>query len=153
MLDVHGLSILLAIAAMLHVTEEFIWPGGFIAWYRELCPPQEKGRGPEYLIWINTLMMWFIILAMYFGNTQTGASIWLGVATMLVINAGFHILGVIRLRKYSPGIVTAVCLYIPLFIIGISQYLTTHLISTERIAIYLVIAIAYHMLSAKKQAQ
>jgi hypothetical protein len=33
-----ALSLILPAAIMLHVTEEFLYPGGFIEWYKEFRP-------------------------------------------------------------------------------------------------------------------
>ncbi|HTE10260.1 MAG TPA: hypothetical protein VK645_04805 [Chitinophagaceae bacterium] len=43
------LSLLLAIAIMLHVTEEFLFPGGFIEWYQFLVPSKQKEQDPVIL--------------------------------------------------------------------------------------------------------
>jgi hypothetical protein len=52
------LSILLAVSVMLHVTEEFLFPGGFPEWYARLIPPKTvKKTNSGFLVWINTLMM------------------------------------------------------------------------------------------------
>ena len=152
MLSVEQFSMLLAIAGMLHVTEEFLFPGGFIEWYRELMPPKTKGRGPAFLVWINTLMMWFIALALYYGNTSTGASIALAVASALAINGIFHIYGLLKLRKYSPGVVTGTFLYLPLIVIGAYCFWQSRLVTPAQLGIYLAIAIVYHFISARKQA-
>jgi hypothetical protein len=152
-MDVRNLSLLIAMAAMFHVTEEFIFPGNFIAWYREFMPPKTEGRGPEFLVWINTLMMFMIGLAMYWGNTPTGAAIWLSLAVVLAVNGGFHLYGVFKLRKYSPGVITGTLLYWPICIVGVVRLQPQGLVSMHQVGIYGAFAVIYHILSARRQAK
>ncbi len=89
------LSLFLTIAVMLHVTEEFLFPGGFPEWYARLVPPKTAGIKTGYLVWINTVMMCACALTLYFGGTKTGYSIWYYNAAIAAANACFHIWGVI----------------------------------------------------------
>ena len=71
------LAILLTIAVMLHVTEEFLFPGGFPEWYARLVPPKTANKSTTgFLVWINTLMMCANAFALYFGDSLHGYSIW-----------------------------------------------------------------------------
>lgn len=78
-----ALSLILPTAIFSHVTEEFLYPGGFIEWYKQFRPALADGIKPGYIVWINSLMI-----------------------------------GVFALKKYSPGVVTGVLFYIPLFVYG-----------------------------------
>src|SRR6201986_4819170 len=118
------LAILLTVAVMLHVTEEFLFPGGFPEWYARLIPPKTiKKNNTGFLVWINTLMMCVCALALYFGATDLGYSLWYYNAAIAAANAGFHIWGVAKLKAYSPGVVTGTLLYIPLFILGAMRFI------------------------------
>ena len=148
------LSILLPAAIMLHVTEEFLFPGGFPEWYREFVPPKnDQGIKTGYLVWINTLMIGVCVLPVYFGETLHGVSIWYYVAAIAAANACFHIWGVIKLKKYSPGVVTGVLLYIPLFIIGSKDLLSNHDLPISKAIIAISVAIAYHIFSVIRQGR
>jgi hypothetical protein len=46
-----------------------------------------------------------------------GAS-WVALASLLFSNACFHVVGTIRSRRYSPGVVTGVLAYMPLAFYG-----------------------------------
>src|ERR1700744_6438689 len=146
------LAILLAAAVMLHVTEEFLYPGGFPEWYARLVPPKTvKKSNTGFLVWINTLMMCACQFAFYFGSTLHGYFIWYYTAAIAAANACFHIWGVIKLKAYSPGVVTGTLLYLPLFLIG-----TTQLISTDKFPLYkaiiaIIVAIGYHIFSVIRQ--
>jgi Protein of unknown function with HXXEE motif len=107
MLTFSTLELLLPAAIMLHVTEEFLYPGGFPEWYTEFIPPKtDRGIKTGYLVWINTLMIGVCVLPVYYGETFHGFSTWYCVAAIAAANACFHIWGVIKLKKYSPGVIT-----------------------------------------------
>jgi len=147
------LLLLLPIAVMLHVTEEFLFPGGFIEWYQRLVPSKTKGIRPGYLVWINTFMMAMCVLPFYYGETLHGVSTWYCVAVIAAINACFHIWGVVKLKQYSPGVITGVLLYIPLFIVGTRQLLLTGAISWQQALIFFASAIGYHIFSVYRQGR
>lgn len=154
MITFSTLAILLAAAAMLHVTEEFLFPGGFADWYAKLVPPKKaKKNNAGFLVWINTFMMCAIAFAIHFGDTPLGHNIWYDVASILVANACFHIWGVFKLKAYSPGIVTAVLFYIPLFIIGTLQLVATGIIPWYRALFSISLGIGFHIFSLIRQGK
>lgn len=153
MIDFSTLAILLPAAVMLHVTEEFLFPGGFAEWYAQLVPPKTSGIKYGYLVWINTLMIGVCVLPFYFSGKPLSFSIWFCVAALAAANACFHIYGVIRLKKYSPGVITGTLLYLPLFIYGAKQILSSGDISYLKASIFIAIAIGYHLFSIIRQGR
>lgn len=147
------LALLLPIAIFLHVTEEFLFPGGFIEWYQKWIPSKTKGIRPGYLVWINTLMIGVCVLPLYFGETTHGINTWYLISIIAAINACFHIWGVIKIRIYSPGVITGVLLYIPLFVIGTRQLLLTGAITWGQALSFAAGAILYHIFSVIRQAK
>src|ERR1700744_2312485 len=103
------LTLLLPAAIMLHVTEEFLYPGGFIEWYQEWIPSRTKGIRPGYLVWINTLMIGGCVIPAALGARERGVGVWFTVAVIAAVKAIFHIVGVFRLKKYSPGFSRGSC--------------------------------------------
>src|ERR1700712_3657783 len=82
------LAIVLPAAIMLHVTEEFLFPGGFSEWYSRLVPPKTaKTTSYGYLVWINTLMIGICVLPVYLGDSYHGVSIWYCITAIAGINA------------------------------------------------------------------
>jgi hypothetical protein len=151
-MDFSLLTMCLLVGVMLHVTEEFQWPGGFVEWYRELVPPKTEGVRTGYLVWINTLMTGMAAVPLYLGPTSHGASIWFAVAIIGAANACFHLWGVWKLRKYSPGVVTGVLIYLPLALYGGVELLTSGLLEPWRAGIWFAVAIGYHLFSVRRQA-
>lgn len=148
------LAILLTVAVMLHVTEEFLFPGGFVDWYARLLPPKTlKKNNTGFLVWINTLMMFVCALALYFGNTGLGYTLWYFNAAIAAANACFHLWGAIKLKAYSPGIVTGVLLYIPLLIIGTQQLVCSGAIPLHKAIVAIVLGVGYHVFSVIRQGK
>jgi len=146
------LSLLLPAAIMLHVTEEFLFPGGFSEWYARLVPPKtDKGINNGYLVWINTLMIGVCVLPVYFGNKLHGFSSWYYIAAIAAANACFHIWGVVKLKAYSPGVITGTLLYIPLFVIGTVQLWGQF--PLYRMLICIAVAVGYHIFSVIRQGR
>jgi hypothetical protein len=101
--------------AALHIFEEFAWPGGFAAWYRSYHPYVAASLTPRFLIVANAICLAASFLLGCMGPSWSRSlSLWLILAALLAANAVFHVLGVFRLRRYSPGVVTGVLLYFPL---------------------------------------
>src|ERR1700744_2749019 len=152
-MDFNTLTLLLPAAIMLHVTEEFLFPGRFIEWYQELIPSKAKGTRPGYLVWINTLMIGVCVIPVALGLSPRGVNVWYCVMAIAGINAIFHITGVVKLKKYSPGVVTGVLLYLPLFIFGSWTLLSSGEIGWGRAAVMFGLAVGYHIFSAWRQKQ
>jgi uncharacterized protein with HXXEE motif len=146
------LAILLTVAVMLHVTEEFLYPGGFPEWYARLIPPKTvKKNNTGFLVWINTLMMCANAFALYFGDSLHGYSIWYYNAAIAAANACFHLWGVFKLKAYSPGVITGTILYLPLFIIGSIHLIGSGDLPLRRAIVAIVIGVAYHIYSVIRQ--
>jgi len=103
---------LVVIAA--HLLEEFVWPGGFAAWYRRIWPERAASVTPKFLVGINALNVLLAIGAGQWFDRPVGLGLWLVVASLAAANGVFHLRAVLRTGIYSPGVVTGVVLYIPL---------------------------------------
>jgi hypothetical protein len=148
------LAILLTIAAMLHVTEEFLFPGGFPEWYVRLVPPKTvKKSNTGFLVWINTFMMCACAFALYFGSTLHGYTVWYYVSAIAAANACFHIWGVAKLKAYSPGVVTGTLLYIPIFVIGTMQLVGSGELPIYKAIVAITVGVGYHIFSVIRQGK
>lgn len=146
------LAILLTAAVMLHVTEEFLFPGGFAEWYARFIPPKTiKKSNTGFLVWINTLMMCVCAFSLYFGDTRTGHAFWYYNAAIAAANACFHIWGTVKLKAYSPGVITGTILYLPVFVIGTNVLVVSKKMSLQTAIIAIAIGIGYHVFSVIRQ--
>ena len=103
---------------MAHICEEFVFPGGFSEWYRRYRPDAAVSFTPRYAVGINALLVALCLVIPLQGIRREGAALWLTIAAVLFANVLFHLRAVLRTREYSPGVVTATLLYVPLAVYG-----------------------------------
>ena len=116
------------LAASSHVFEEFVYPGGFRAWYRSYRPEIASSLSVRYLVTINVILLAVCALVAVAAPSPNGAANWFVLTSILFWNAIFHIRAAIRMRRYSPGVITSVALYIPLAVLGSWSLLQQRLI-------------------------
>lgn len=143
---------LIALAPLLcsiaHITEEFVFPGGFVKWYRNYRPAYAASITPRYLLLINSILLGAGALLAWLGlSWARGPSLWLILAAILGANAYFHIRGTFITRKYSPGVITGTLLYIPLFVIGNIYFLSHHIATLGMATFSLVVGASYQFWS------
>ncbi|HKR64380.1 MAG TPA: HXXEE domain-containing protein [Thermoanaerobaculia bacterium] len=134
-------------AAALHIVEEFFWPGGFTVWYREYRPEVTKSTSKRFLFWINAALLFGCASVGIDGPTPYGAALFLTMTALLFTNAVFHIRATIRMRRYSPGVITGIALYMPLTIIGYAAILRMRLASPGTMIIAAILGGAYPLYS------
>ena len=119
------LSWSLAGAASIHIIEEFAFPGGFKAWWCAYKPDIAASVSNRFLIIINGILIAFsVIVALAVSAPKgNGVAAWLTLAALLFSNAIFHIIGAIQTKRYSPGMISGIVLYIPLAIYGFAHFL------------------------------
>jgi len=132
---------LVAIAA--HVFEEFVWPGGFAEWYRHYPPGRTAKVSTRFLVIVNIVFVALALVPPLFGATTKGYAYWLVVAAIAGANGLFHLVATVRARKYSPGVVTGVLLYIPLAIVGGCQLIKLSLVAPATALQAVLLAAAY----------
>ena len=150
------------IAAALHVTEEFALPGGFGAWDRAYRPAIRSSITPQLHVVINLLLLALCAMVGLSGLGETGARLgslhfrsaippqlsgaaWVALAALLFSNAIFHIVGTIQSRRYSPGVITGVLLYIPLALFGGWRFIHGGGMPVSTAVIAVVIGASYHL--------
>jgi hypothetical protein len=137
-------------AVALHVFEEFVWPGGFAAWYRRYPPGATVIVTPQFLFLMNAVFAGLALLPPLLGSTPRALGIWIMVAAIAAANAVFHINATVRTRAYSPGVATAAVLYLPLGLIGGVWLIRDGLVAPGGLVQAMVIAIAYQAWSTWK---
>jgi hypothetical protein len=135
-------------AVALHLVEEFAWPGGFPDWYRRYRPERAASVTTAFLVWINVVLVVMALAAALLGPRPQGIALWLVVASIGAANGVFHLWATLKPRRYSPGVVTGMLLYVPLAIWGFWHFATSGLASTGTLLQALVIGPAYHLYAA-----
>jgi hypothetical protein len=134
-------------AAALHIVEEFAWPGGFTRWYYEYRPEVARSASRRFLFWINVALLAGCASAGIDGPTPYGAALFLTMTALLFSNAIFHLRATLRLRRYSPGVITGMTLYVPLAILGYATILRRGLASPGTAVVAAVLGCAYPFFS------
>lgn len=140
-----GWALLPAVA--LHIIEEFVWPGGFVRWYRSWRPELAPSMTPVFFILVNTLLLALCATAAMFSASPHGVALWLTVAALMAANGIFHLYGSLASHGYSPGTITGVLLYLPLAIYGFWQALASGGASTGTAVIALLLGGSYQFWS------
>lgn len=134
--------------AVLHIVEEFVWPGGFAEWYRSYRPTIAASFTTRFFVVFNAILLAVAFLLGWMGPMwPRGLSLWLILAALLGANGLFHVAGVISLKRYSPGVVTGVLLYIPLCGWGYWYFITTGVASLRFALISFVLGASYQFWS------
>ena len=133
----------LPLFVILHIVDEFVFPGGFMAWYRNYKSSVSSSFTVRYIVIINCVLVILCILPLVLGETLQSFVLWLSMASVIFFNALFHIRGNIKLGKYSPGIITSVLLYIPISMYGYWFFLSNHLVPIELAAQSSLIGLLY----------
>ena len=140
------LIFLLPITFGLHVTEEFIFPGGFIRWDNIFRPKYADTPG-SYYVKVNAIPgIASLLLALgafdYAGNfSPAGIRGWLAFSTFLTWNAFFHVRGAVHTGKYSPGMVTGLLLFVPLTITSYIHFTRAGAVDSLSVALCIAVAL------------
>ena len=133
-----------AICVAMHMTEEFIWPGGFSAWFRAYRPENALSFTPRFAFWINALLVVATLALGWIGPMWSrGVSLWLTIVAILGGNALLHIRGVVRMRRYSPGVVTGTLLYLPLCIGGYWYFMGSGAATLQMAVLSFLLGVSY----------
>lgn len=144
----HAVFWLPCVFVVLHIVEEFVWPGGFLAWHRIYRPDLAAGITPRFAIIANLLLVAAtVVLGVMGPGWSRGLSLWFVLASLLAGNAVWHARGSVRTRRYSPGVVTGIVLYVPLLLGGLWYFLDVRDASLQTIAIGCAMGITYQFWS------
>lgn len=140
-------------AASLHIFEEFVFPGGFVEWYRTYRPAVAASLTINFLVGINTLLLCSAAAVGIWGDTPSVVAAWLTIAAVLFVNACFHVRGASRTKRYSPGMLTGITLYIPLAVFGYIHFVSTGKASLGTAILAAIIGGSYQFISAANHAR
>ena len=134
-------------AASLHMSEEFLVPGGFLAWYRGYrADPSRINR--RFLAIVNVVLLAVCCDIGLLGRTPLGIAYWLAISALLCSNGIWHLWASYKSRTYSPGVVTGVALYVPLAVFGYSYFVRSGAASPGVAALACAIGGSYQFWSA-----
>jgi len=141
------------VAALAHIFEEFVFPGGFAERDRAFRPSIRESITPRLHVVVNALLVLLCVSVGIDAPTPLGVPMWLAVSALLASNAVFHVVGTIRLRRYSPGVVTGAGLYLPLAVYGYVHFLGSGRATAGTAVTAAVIGGSYHAWAAVMHAR
>jgi len=141
------------IASILHMVEEYFYPGGFMDVMKRLNPRFAPFVTTPMAVVINGLQLLLCVVAIMVGtNTPTFG---MSVAALLCINGWAHILGSIRTKDYVPGVITGTALYLPIsiyayyFFIGSGQLTANQILATVILGLlYQAVPLGYFLVAS-----
>lgn len=107
-------------ASLLHINEEYFFPGGFIEATQRLNPRLSKLANRAFHVTINAAFILLALAAALFGEANLVFS--LSIAFLLLFNALIHLGGTLIGGRYMPGLISGVGLYVPLSLTAIGIY-------------------------------
>ena len=127
-----------------HQFEEYIYPGGFVAFFNKKALGSKRGDWPltkTYAFWINVpiIFIGFPFSAILAGLVNISIGIW--TAYFSVLNALSHA-GMFFKHGYNPGLVASVVLNIPIGTYTIYYFATRHPISPSAHIMGFLVALA-----------
>jgi len=99
-------------AAALHVIEEYGYPGGFLDWMRRSTPKFASLITVRFAVIVNGLFLLLCAIAAIVATRNLVFS--LSVAGLLFFNSLIHLAGAVKAKRYAPGVISGILLYLPL---------------------------------------
>ena len=140
-------------ASMIHMGEEYFYPGGFLDVMKRLNPGFAPLVTAPVAVIINGLQLLLCVVAIAVGRNALVFS--MSVAGLLFINSLMHIMGCIRVKGYAPGVVTGILLYLPLSLYAYYLFISSGQLTLNAVIVtgllglvYQAIPISYFVLAS-----
>ncbi len=127
-------------SVILHLTEEFLYPGGFADEFKSFVMKLGLMINNYQIVIINILFLSLVLFVVFFGNNYP--LIGLSAVFLAMLNGVAHIIQTINLKRYFPGVVTGTLLYLPAGILAIAY----SDVEFQRKIIALFIAGVFHLI-------
>jgi hypothetical protein len=134
-------------AVVFHMFEEFVYPGGFVAWYRRYRVDASRIT-TRFLIIINAALLIACWDSAILVRQGAGVLYWLTIAALTFSNGCWHAWASFKSREYSPGTITGIAIYVPLGVYGYSHFLRSGAASVTTTLIAAAIGCSYPFWSA-----
>ena len=126
-------------SAVLHVTEEYGYPGGFLKWAKKFIPRIADRITIRMAVIVNGIFLLLCFAGVLLGGMYPMFA--LSIAGLILVNGIIHVLSSIVTKSYSPGLITSLVLYIPLSIY-LFMYFNISLTSILNLILY---GVLYHL--------
>jgi hypothetical protein len=134
-------------AAGLHIFEEFVFPGGFAAWYRSYRRNAARIT-PRFLVIMNAALLLACLNIALLGRQRAGGVYWLLISAVQASNGVWHAWASYKTRRYSPGVITGVLVYVPLAVYGYNKWVESGAVPMGAAMAAYAAGSCYHLWSA-----
>lgn len=120
-------------AAMVHIAEEYKF--GWVEWANNFI----TGVTVKQFMIMNCL---FVLLCIFAANLSRSVIVFSSsIFSLLLINSLAHIAPTIKQKKYSPGLFSAILLFIPIGVGGYASILNDDLMSLSEVVVSIIIGL------------
>jgi hypothetical protein len=130
--------------SLIHMGEEFFYPGGFMETIKRLNPKFAPSITKPMAVIINSMQLLVCIIIIVVGKKVLVFG--MSIAALLFINGLVHILACIKVKGYAPGILTGVLLYLPLSSYAYYLFTSSGLQTANEVVITGVLGLLYQAL-------
>jgi Protein of unknown function with HXXEE motif len=135
---------LVVVASLLHVGEEYVWPGGFLAFLQRVAPSVTIGVAtPGLAVVINGLMVLGLVVAALIG--PAGPSVALSGAALLAVNGLGHLAAAVRIGGYAPGMVTGGLVSLPVAVAAYTAFGLVGRLTVGVVVVSMLLGVSYHL--------
>jgi hypothetical protein len=128
-------------SSVLHMIEEYFFPGGFMAIMKRFNPKFAPLVTVPMAVIINGLQL--VLCVMAIAVWKNALIFGMSVAGLLFINGLAHIAGCFRIKGYAPGVVTGVLFYIPLSVYAYAYFSNSGQLTRKGLLISIVLGLLY----------
>jgi len=128
-------------AAVIHIVEEYVVPGGFADAFRRLLPRAAHLFSPKFHLVVNGVFLLVCLLSALIGKANLVLS--LSAFGLIFTNAILHIRGAIVQKGYYPGVLSGALIYVPLAVYAFGVHLASGQITWPQAALSFALGALY----------
>ena len=134
-----------------HVFEEFVFPGGFIQWMA--VQNSQRLHSTYYYVAINGIGILTAMIPASIATNTVGYCVFIWLVTYMATNGLSHAIASGQTRRYCPGSVTGIFLFIPLLLVSYWAFFFAGLVNWQSLAINAISAfvVGYYFITVHKK--
>ena len=135
---------LVVVASLLHVGEEYLWPGGFLGFLQRAAPSLTVGVAtPALAVVINGLLVVGLVVAALVGPAMPSCA--LSGAALGALNGLGHLAAAVRTRGYAPGMVTGGLVYLPVAVAAYTAFGLAGRLTVGVVVVSVLLGVVYNL--------
>jgi len=117
----------------IHVFEEFAFPGGFIRWMAS--QNSKRLHKTYYYVAINGIGIFLGAITALTATNVVGYCLFIWLVTYMATNGLSHAIASVQARRYCPGTVTGIFLFVPLLLVSYWVFATQDLVNWQSLVL------------------